>query len=419
MKKLLIIEDDQVVANIYTNKFALEGYEVQAAADGESGLRMARSFKPHAVLLDLIMPGMNGITVMKELRADPEFAKTPIVVFSNTYLSNMVQQAWKAGATKCLSKASTNPRQVLESIQNLVATVEGADAPPEPEPEAILETSAPPPPPPEPEPDPVPTARDAGPEAETVRQAFISALPPTVTTIRAVLKTLMKAGNDAARVKQLEELLRRVHAITGNAVAAGFSLMAQLSEALAALLMELRDKPRNINPSTLRTLALAVDGLATLFERGLGSQSQEMPQANILVVDDEAISRRAVISALEKAKLKAVGVEDPRLAAALLTDNKFDLVFLDVDMPGMNGFELCSKLRGLPRNKTTPVVFVTGLNDFENRTQSMMSGGTDFIAKPFLFMELAVKALLHVLCAKPVSAPATSARQPAAAPIAA
>ena len=66
-------------------------------------------------------------------------------------------------------------------------------------------------------------------------------------------------------------------------------------------------------------------------------------------------------------------------------------------MPGMNGFELCTKLRSMPAHKKTPVVFVTGLTDFESRANSTMSGGNDFIAKPFLFIELAVKALLYIL----------------------
>jgi CheY-like chemotaxis protein len=66
-------------------------------------------------------------------------------------------------------------------------------------------------------------------------------------------------------------------------------------------------------------------------------------------------------------------------------------------MPGMTGYELCAKLRALPQHKKTPVVFVTSLNDFDNRTSSTMAGGNDFIAKPFLFIELTVKALIHVL----------------------
>jgi CheY-like chemotaxis protein len=124
---------------------------------------------------------------------------------------------------------------------------------------------------------------------------------------------------------------------------------------------------------------------------------QEIPSVDILVVDDEAISRRALAHALERAKLKCLTVEDPRAALDLLSQNKFDLIFLDVDMPGMNGFELCTKLRTMPAHKKTPVVFVTGFTDFENRANSTMSGGNDFIAKPFLFIELAVKALLYIL----------------------
>ena len=68
--------------------------------------------------------------------------------------------------------------------------------------------------------------------------------------------------------------------------------------------------------------------------------------------------------------------------------------------------KLCTKLRAFARNKNTPVVFVTSLNDFESRANSTMSGGNDFIAKPFLFMELAVKALVYVLRNK-LAKPAT------------
>ena len=63
----------------------------------------------------------------------------------------------------------------------------------------------------------------------------------------------------------------------------------------------------------------------------------------------------------------------------------------------MNGFELCTKIRALPQHKKTPVVFVTSLTDFDSRTNSTMAGGNDFIGKPFLFIELTVTSLIHVL----------------------
>jgi len=134
------------------------------------------------------------------------------------------------------------------------------------------------------------------------------------------------------------------------------------------------------------------------------------------VVDDEAISRRAVTYALEKARLPCIAVENPEAALGMLGENIYDLVFLDVDMPGMNGFELCTKLRALARNKTTPVVFVTSLTDFESRANSTMSGGNDLIAKPFLFMELAVKALVYVLRGRLAQAAAVKAATSAPTP---
>src|SRR6516165_3943574 len=109
MKKVLIIEDDQIIANIYRNKFAIEGYQAEVAFDGESGLKTMRTFQPDIMLLDLILPQMSGVDFIKKVRSESDFARLPIIVFSNTYLTNMIQEAWKAGANKCLSKANCSP----------------------------------------------------------------------------------------------------------------------------------------------------------------------------------------------------------------------------------------------------------------------------------------------------------------------
>jgi DNA-binding response OmpR family regulator len=101
--------------------------------------------------------------------------------------------------------------------------------------------------------------------------------------------------------------------------------------------------------------------------------------------------------ALEKAGLKASSVEDSQAALNLVAEKQFDLIFLDVQMPGIDGFELCTKIRAIPLNKATPVIFVTNLNDLKSRARSSLSGGNDFIAKPFMFIELSVKALTYVM----------------------
>lgn len=388
MKKILIVEDDQIVANLYRNKFSVEGYEVEVAFDGEEGLETLRAFRPDAVILDLMLPKLSGVELMKRIRAEPEFRDTPVIVFSNTYLTNLVQEAWKAGATKCLSKANCSPKQVFEVVRNALP----ANGTPR---TAILAVKKPCQTAP---PSAAVSAGDADADIqEELRKSLVADLPATLASLRTALKGAIKTKDEAARLKQFAEMSRYIHALTSNAGVAGLLQIAQMCDALEALLKELCEKPKNINASTLRTVATAVDFLGFLFERGTAPDKQQTTPANILVVDDEPISRRAVGHALEKANLRCVSVENPKDAYAALLEKTFDLIFLDVNMPEMTGFELCTKLRTLPRQKETPVVFVTSLNDLESRASSTMSGGNDFIAKPFMFIELAVKALVYVL----------------------
>jgi DNA-binding response OmpR family regulator len=391
MKKILIIEDNQIVANVYRNKLAVEGYQAEIALDGETGLKMMRTLQPDIMILDLMLPKMSGVDVIREVRGEADFAKLPIIVFTNTYLTNLIQEAWKAGANKCLSKASCSPKEVLDLVRATIGdsgamppghAAEGAPAK-TPRPDSLTRTGV----------------QDSAFQAD-LRKSFVESLPATLATLRVGLQQLVKADNEMAQLKQIYALYRRLHALTGNAGIAGLNQIAKMSDAIEALLKELYEKPKGINPSTLRSVAAGVDFLGFLFEHGIAPDKQEMPAASILVVDDEPISRRAIVYALEKAHLQSASIEDPDTALKLLQEKKFDLVFLDVDMPGMTGYELCAKLRNLPQHKKTPVVFVTALSDFDSRTNSMIAGGNDFIAKPFLFIELTVKALIHVLRGK-------------------
>ena len=395
MKKILIIEDDQIVANIYRNKFSIEGYQVEIAHDGEAGLETIRSFRPDAVVLDLMLPKMTGVDLMKKVRSEADFQKLPIIVFSNTYLTNMVQEAWKAGATKCLSKANCSPKQLLDVVRGTFSS-NGAAASDAKSAAAskfadVKHVAA--------EPANASSERDAAFQAE-LRRDFVHGLPPLLSSLRGLLQALFKAQDEATRLKLIEEIYKRIHTLTSNAGITGMLALAQISDALEALLKELFEKPKNLNASTLRTVASAVDFLGTLSSREANFDNQDSPTPRVLVVDDEAISRRAVTYALERAKMKPIAVDNSQAAYDMVIENKFDLIFLDVDMPGMNGFELCSKVRMLPAHKATPVVFVTSLNDLESRANSTMSGGNDFIAKPFLFLELTVKALVYVIRAR-------------------
>jgi CheY-like chemotaxis protein len=396
VKRILIIDDDPVLANSCYNQLMAEGYHVRSVANGESGLDIMREFKPNIILLDLILPQMSGLEVIKRIRSASEFGRIPIVVFTNAFETNMVQDAWKVGATKCISKSNSSARELIEVVRRCIEDFrDRAVVAPFSEPAAAPLVAAPEPPP------------SAVMEGDTdfefqagLRKNYFENQPATLAALRTSLQILIKAADEKSRVKEIFELYRRVHALAGNSGIAGMTQIAHMASALEALLKELHEKPGNVNTSTLRTIAAGVDLLGFLFQHDNQSGSGELPTASILVVDDEEISRRAIIYSLEKARLQSVNVDSGEAAYKLLVEQPFDLIFLDVDMPGMTGFELCTKLRALPAHKKTPVVFVTALSGFDNRTSSTMAGGNDFIAKPFLFIELTVKALIYVLRGK-------------------
>ena len=117
----------------------------------------------------------------------------------------------------------------------------------------------------------------------------------------------------------------------------------------------------------------------------------------VLAVDDDAVCRHAISFALKKVLNPPDLASDGKAGLALAVKLPYDVIFLDVEMPGMDGFELCSRIRATAANRATPMVFVTRHSDFGSRAKSSLSGGCDLIGKPFMPFELAVKALTIIL----------------------
>src|SRR5438034_3663017 len=120
MKKVLIVEDDSIVVHIYKTRLVKEGYEVEVAADGQSGFYRIHEFEPDAVLLDLMLPKMNGVEILKKIRAEGKFSRTPVIVFTNAYVPNMINESFLAGATLVFNKATLTPRQIIDSLHNVI-----------------------------------------------------------------------------------------------------------------------------------------------------------------------------------------------------------------------------------------------------------------------------------------------------------
>src|SRR5678816_1671827 len=97
----------------------------------------------------------------------------------------------------------------------------------------------------------------------------------------------------------------------------------------------------------------------SLFTSGNTGSGESSCTARVLLVDDDLVCNMANTMALKRASYEAVTATDGCAALSLLSDNSFDLILLDIDMPGMNGVEVCQQLRNIPHHKNTPVIFVT------------------------------------------------------------
>jgi CheY-like chemotaxis protein len=127
----------------------------------------------------------------------------------------------------------------------------------------------------------------------------------------------------------------------------------------------------------------------------MNNQVSELPALNrlspvALVVDDESVSRKAISLGLEKAQIRVTAVESGEAAIRECEVSCFDLILLDVEMPGLNGFAVCARIRAMPAHRDTPILFISALDDLRSRASTKISGGNQFITKPVNFLELSI-----------------------------
>lgn len=120
-KVLLIVEDDPLISRLYEKIFKFEGYEVVTAMNGEDGLVKARQEKPNLVLLDIMMPRMNGMEVLEKLKADPATKTLPVVMLTNLAGEKDAETALAKGAIKYIVKSNYDPKEVADMVKEIIA----------------------------------------------------------------------------------------------------------------------------------------------------------------------------------------------------------------------------------------------------------------------------------------------------------
>jgi len=124
MKKILVIEDDKFLRELIAQKIMKEGYDMAEAVDGEKGIEAVKKEKPDLILLDLILPGIDGFEVLARIKADPEIAKIPVIILSNLGQKDDIEKGLKMGASDYLIKAHFTPAEIIAKVKTILAPAE-------------------------------------------------------------------------------------------------------------------------------------------------------------------------------------------------------------------------------------------------------------------------------------------------------
>ena len=363
-KRILLVHHDRLLTNLYREKLEGSGFLVDSSRNFDQVPKIIESKKPDLVIADLVMPTSSSIDVIKSLRNEPATLELPVLIFP-TALANLASSAMKGGATKVISRGIHQVASVIDAAKialGLPGLGESIDAP-------LFEPD------------------------QAWQKIALEGVPESLNQMRHCLPGLVAAIPD---VLMLQELWTLVHCFAEKAVLLQNKPLTQIATAFDLMMCDLNEMPEQLNGSTLRTIGQAIDFLGTLCSPEMLNRIKDPDNARIVVVDDEEGALQFISAAMELAGLKNESYQTPTVALEKLNGHKSDLIFLDVGLPEMTGFDLCARIRNLAVHQKTPIVFLTGMASFQHKAQASLSGGNDFIGKPFNIPELGVKALIWI-----------------------
>jgi CheY-like chemotaxis protein len=118
MTKVLLIDDDPLMGRLYTDILSYGNYEVIVAKSGEEGIQKTKSENPQVVLLDIMMPKMSGVEVLKILKQDDQTKHIPVIILTNLADDDILNECKQNGAVSCIIKSNTNPTQFLTELED-------------------------------------------------------------------------------------------------------------------------------------------------------------------------------------------------------------------------------------------------------------------------------------------------------------
>ena len=284
MKRLLLVDDDAVVTRTYRDRLSAHGFQVATVATGAGALSFLNAAKPDLVVLDLMMPEVTGVDVLKFLRGQRRLESTPVVVLANEILDDLGRHAARIGIQKAFRKDQCSPTVLMAAIDEILEpSTLAAAMPSETVPDlgkadlgkadlgipdlGIPDLGTPPDAPPA-----EATATDAddgmaqcGSETSKreARASFLANAPAICAELGDLTAALSRESlRGPEQQDHLQDLFLKVRFLVETAELAGLAALAQAAAVFDGLLKVLMENPQRISPGVLRTL----DGLVEVVE---------------------------------------------------------------------------------------------------------------------------------------------------------
>ncbi|MCC7299557.1 MAG: response regulator [Verrucomicrobia bacterium] len=224
MKTILFVDDDLFVTTLYRTKLAGEGYRVETANGGEQALSMLETLRPDTIILDLNMPGLSGVDVLKKIRAISELKDVPVIIFSNGHMQKLLDEVCPLGVQKFFTKSQCPPNRLLSEIKNTMESLELSAA-------GI----------------PLPTALEAA--ANSIQPGSGPEVPPI-------------GAHPEVQRKALARLYRKVQTDMQEALAGETGSRRELlGRAVKGLFEDLYEHPEHISATSVETLTRGIGNL--------------------------------------------------------------------------------------------------------------------------------------------------------------
>ncbi|MEZ4267990.1 MAG: response regulator [Myxococcota bacterium] len=394
---LLIVEDNESNLKLFLAVLAGSEFRVLTATDAERGLQLVREQRPDLVLMDVALPGMDGLSATRLLKADPALAAIPVVALTAHAMDGDAERALDAGCSGYLTKP-VDTRSFVEQIRSFIqASRTGGGT------QVVADHRG--------------------------RVLVVDDEPLNVKLFKAKLATeryevqTASNGEDALRMvaEQAPDLIlldimmpgmdgyevtRRLKADPATShvpviLVTALTGTEEKNRGLEAGADEFLNKPVNTHELLARVKSMI---RLTQYQEQLGLRAEsyrrspeeaaaEVGGPTILIVEDDERDAKLIHTYLLEAGARIIRANSQAMALVALAQRSIDLVVLDVLLPDASGLELCRRIKQREATRRVQVLMVTGIEDLETKIAGLEQGADDYLIKPVHPKELLVRAM--------------------------